>query len=86
MIKKYWRDINSCCRDEVAYHAVMDVRTKEVRDYLATYFYAETLKYFYVAFAGKEIFDFDEHVFNTEAHLFRKSNYDKKVAKRRLGY
>ncbi len=86
MIRKYWADINKCCKNEVAYNAVKDVRTMEDRDYLATYFYAETLKYFYIAFAGKEVFDFNEHVFNTEAHTFRRDSFDPALAKIRLGY
>ncbi|MCG8387981.1 MAG: glycoside hydrolase family 47 protein [Cytophagales bacterium] len=86
MLKKYWNDINACCRNEVAYHAIRDVRTMENNDYLATYFFAETLKYFYIAFAGKDAFDFDQHVFNTEAHTFRRDSFDPGLAKERLGY
>lgn len=86
MVKTYWKDINDCCRNETAYHSVDDVVTKKARDYLATYFYAETLKYFYVAFAGKAVFDFDEHTFNTEAHTFRRDSFDPELAKKRLGY
>ena len=85
MIYKYWSDINSCCRDEVAFHAVKDVRTMEAKDYLATYFYAETLKYFYLAVLDKNTFDFNEYVFNTEAHPFRKSNFNSELAKEYLG-
>lgn len=86
MIKGYWQDIRNCCRNELAYHAVKDVVNKEKRDYLATYFYAETLKYFYIAFAGPDVFDFNKHVFNTEAHTFRKDSFDPKKAKKALGY
>lgn len=86
MVKKYWKDINTCCKNDVAYHSVKNVETKEKDDYLATYFFAETLKYFYVAFAGKEEFDFNEHIFNTEAHTFRRDSFDPELAKVRLGY
>ena len=86
MVKKYWQDINKCCKHEVAFHSIQDVRTMEKKDYLATYFYAETLKYFYVAFAGKEVFDFEKHIFNTEAHTFRRDSFDPAKAKERLGY
>lgn len=85
MIYKYWADINSCCRNDVAYHAVEDVRDMKAKDYLATYFYAETLKYFYVAVAEKETFDFQKHVFNTEAHPFKIAHFDKDRAKEYLG-
>ncbi len=44
--------------------------------FLPTCFFAETLKYFYVAVADKEGFDFNDYVFNTEAHPFKKSNFD----------
>ncbi len=81
MISKYWKDIKLCCQNEVAFNAVEDVRTKKPRDYLATYFYAETLKYFYVAAVDKSVFNFDDYIFNTEAHPFKKDNFDKeKVA------
>ena len=49
MVQKYWADMKDCCRDDVAFHAVYDVTDMKARDYLATYFFAETLKYFYVA-------------------------------------
>ncbi|MEM7162627.1 MAG: glycoside hydrolase family 47 protein [Bacteroidota bacterium] len=81
MIQKYWSDMNMCCRNEIAFNAVNDVRTMEPKDYLATYFYAETLKYFYLAAVEEDIFDFDNYVFNTEAHPFRKNNFDQDKAK-----
>ncbi|MEM1134489.1 MAG: glycoside hydrolase family 47 protein, partial [Bacteroidota bacterium] len=86
MIKKYWKDINECCKTNEAFHSVKDVRTKDEKDYLATFFFAETLKYFYVAFAGKEAFDFDAHIFNTEAHTFRRDSFNPELVKQRLGY
>ena len=76
MIDKYWKDMNLCCRNDVAFNAVEDVRTMEAKDYLATYFYAETLKYFYLAVVDKEQFDFTNYVFNTEAHPFKRSHFD----------
>ncbi len=85
MIYNYWNDMKICCRDDVAFHAVNDVRTMEAKDYLATYFFAETLKYFYVAVVDKDIFDFNEHIFNTEAHPFKKSNFDKNKMNKYLG-
>jgi len=81
MIYKYWRDINSCCRNEVAFNAIEDVRTMKAKDYLATYFFAETLKYFFLAVTKKDIFDFNDYIFNTEAHPFKKSNFDENLAK-----
>jgi hypothetical protein len=84
MIYKYWNDINICCRNDVAYHAVEDVRTMKAKDYLATYFYAKTLKYFYLAVVDKTVFDLNDYIFNTEAHPFFKENFDKNEAKKYL--
>jgi hypothetical protein len=84
-IKTYWSDIKKNCKGEVAYHSIEDVRTMGKKDYLATFFFAETMKYFYIAFSQGE-FDFNEHVFNTEAHTFKKSDFDPDIAKKRLGY
>ncbi len=85
MIYKYWNDMKTCCRNEVAFNAVEDVRTMKAKDYLATYFFAETLKYFYVAVVDKSEFNFDDYIFNTEAHPFKKKNFDKDKAKDYLG-
>jgi hypothetical protein len=85
MIDTYWQDMKTCCRNEVAFNAVEDVRTMKAKDYLATYFYAETLKYFYLAKADKETLDFNNHVFNTEAHPFQKSNFDRAKFNEYLG-
>ncbi len=82
---KYWKDMKDCCRNDVAFHAIEDVRTMKAKDYLATYFFAETLKYFYLAVEDKEKFDFNDYVFNTEAHPFKKSNFDRKKYKAYLG-
>ena len=86
MIKTYWADIKRCCKGEVGFHSIEDVRTMEEKDYMPTFFFAETLKYFYIAFAGKDVFDFDAHIFSTEAHSFRRDDFDEEQAKIRLGY
>lgn len=44
MIKTYWSDIKKNCKGAVAYHSIEDVRTMEKKDYLATFFFAETMK------------------------------------------
>ena len=85
MIQKYWADMKKCCRNEVAFNAVTDVRTMEAKDYLATYFFAETMKYFYVAAVDEAIFDFDDYIFNTEAHPFAKRHFDPEKVKVYLG-
>lgn len=85
MIKQYWADVKKNCKNDIAFNSIQDVRTMEKKDYLATYFFAETMKYFYIAFSQGE-FDFNEHVFNTEAHTFKKSDFNSDEAKIRLGY
>lgn len=85
MIFKYWNDIKNCCRNDVAFNAVEDVRTMKAKDYLATYFYAETLKYFYVAVADDTVFNFDDYLFNTEAHPFKRAHFKKENLQKYLG-
>ncbi len=85
MIKKYWKDINVCCRDSVAFHAIHDVRDMRPKDYLATYFFAETLKYFYLAGLEKSDFDIEDYIFSTEAHPFRKDAFEPSLIPEYLG-
>ncbi len=74
MAARYWADIKKHCRTDVAFTSIEDVRTMKQKDYMPTFFFAETMKYFYLAFSeGNGSFNLDEHVFNTEAHPFRRS-------------
>ncbi len=88
MVKQYWSDILEYCKDDVAFHAIQDVTTKEPRDQMPTFFLAETLKYFYLAFTEDGVHkDFlENHIFNTEAHQFKRNAIDKTEAKKRLGF
>ena len=85
MIYKYWHDLKFCCRNDVAFNSIEDVRTMKAKDHLATYFFAETLKYFYLAGLDKSEFDFNDYIFNTEAHPFKKSHFDKEKINLYLG-
>ncbi|MEM1321071.1 MAG: glycoside hydrolase family 47 protein [Bacteroidota bacterium] len=85
MLDKYWNDIKKCCRNDIAFNSIENVAKMEKKDYLATYFYAETLKYFYVAAVEKEQFDFEKYIFNTEAHPFKRSHFDQEQYKTYLG-
>ncbi len=87
MNKQYWSDIKEHCRTDVAFTSVENVETMEKRDYMPTFFFAETLKYLYLTFTHYQnpVF-FDEHLFNTEAHQFRRENFDGKEAQKRLGF
>jgi hypothetical protein len=76
MLKAYYRDLLEYCSTEEAFTASANVVTKEKRDYMATYFLAETLKYFYLAFADQEMYNLNTVVFSTEAHPFLKAALD----------
>lgn len=87
MNEKFWKDVKKHCRTEVAYTSVADVQTMEQKDYMPTFFFAETLKYFYLTFSHHQNnFDFEDYIFNTEAHQFERSKFDKEEAKKRLGF
>jgi len=82
---KFFRDIVKHCKTDIAFSAINDVQTKEKRDYMATYFFAETLKYFYLLFTNDENFGFNHHVFSTEAHPFNTELFDENLVRERLG-
>ena len=87
MNRKYWNNIKEFCRTDIAFTSIKNVITKEQRDYMPTFFFAETLKYLYLTFShGQTGFTLDDYVFNTEAHQFKKSNFNKETARKRLGF
>lgn len=87
MNRKYWNNIKEFCRTDIAFTSIKNVITKEQRDYMPTFFFAETLKYLYLTFSRGNIgFSLDDYVFNTEAHQFKKSNFDKETARKRLNF
>ena len=73
MGRTFLRDLIACCRTDVAYAALRDVKTKSKRNAMESYFLAETLKYLYLLFAPPDTIDLKTHVFNTEAHPLRKA-------------
>ncbi len=73
MAKNYFADILKYCKTDIAFTSVKDVRTKEQKDYMPTYFLAETLKYLYLIFTPDRTYNFNDYVFSTEAHPFKKS-------------
>ena len=86
MAARYWADIKKHCRTDVAFTSIEDVRTMKQKDYMPTFFFAETMKYLYLNFSeGNGRFDLDDHVFNTEAHPFRRASFDPAQVKERLG-
>ena len=68
-----FRAIVAACRTDVGYAHLRSVITGEQDDAMQSFFLAETLKYAYLLFASPEVLDFDEVVFNTEAHPLRRT-------------
>jgi len=73
MGKQMWEDFVRYCRTEVAYAGLKNVETKEKTDYMHSFLFAETFKYFYLLFAPDTKLDFKKIVFNTEAHPMRRT-------------
>ncbi|KAM7184299.1 glycoside hydrolase family 47 protein [Rhypophila sp. PSN 637] len=61
---------------EYANAAVLDVTKADYplakEDYMESFWLAETLKYFYLAFSPPDLISLDDFVLNTEAHPFRR--------------
>jgi len=70
--QRLWRDFVQHCRTDEAYAALKNVMTKEKADSMQSFLFAETFKYFYLLFAPPETLDFNNVIFNTEAHPIKK--------------
>ena len=68
-----FNDFVKDCRVDSGYAALQNVVTKEKRDEMESFALAETFKYFYLLFAPADALDFDNVVFNTEAHPLRRT-------------
>jgi mannosidase alpha-like ER degradation enhancer 2 len=73
MGRQMWEDFKKYCRADVAYAGLKNVETKEKADYMHSFVFAETFKYFYLLFAAEKALDFNKIVFNTEAHPIRRT-------------
>lgn len=73
MGKTFLDSLMKYCRTDVAYAALKSVATKEKKNEMESFFFAETLKYLHLLFAPPETLDLDKVVFNTEAHPLRRS-------------
>lgn len=60
-------------RTDAGYAVLADVRTKEQRDRMHSFLFAETLKYAYLLFAPRSTLDLRAVVLNTEAHPLRRT-------------
>jgi len=75
MNTNYWESIKKYCSTDIAFASVENVETMKQKDYMPTFFFAETLKYFYLTFYQKNDYPFEDYLFNTEAHPFKRDNF-----------
>jgi mannosidase alpha-like ER degradation enhancer 2 len=68
----YYDALVRWCRTPLAYAALSDVRTKQQKDEMESFFFAETLKYLYLLYAPHDAVDWKKFVFNTEAHPLKR--------------
>lgn len=87
MNQNFWSSIKKHCRTDIAYTSIENVETMKQKDYMPTFFFAETLKYLYLTFSYQQgSFNFDDYVFNTEAHPFNRNTFEKDKAKLYLNF
>ncbi|KAL1921180.1 uncharacterized protein VTP21DRAFT_10896 [Calcarisporiella thermophila] len=69
---KLFQALNKCCRNENGFSGLQDVTKEnpEQNNNQESFFFAETLKYFYLLFSPHDVIPLDKWVFNTEAHPF----------------
>ena len=68
-----FEDFVKYCRTEEGYAALKSVLTKEQSDSMPSFLFAETFKYFYLLSAPPQTLDFENVIFNTEAHPIRRT-------------
>lgn len=68
----YFDSLVKWCRTPEAYAALSDVRTKQQKDEMESFFFAETLKYLYLLYAPRDTVDWQKFVLNTEAHPLKR--------------
>lgn len=86
MSNVFWTNIKKHCKTDVAFTSINDVQTMEQKNYMPTFFFAETLKYFYLTFSDQTTYNFNDIIFNTEAHPFNRSSFKKDESAIRLGF
>jgi ER degradation enhancer, mannosidase alpha-like 2 len=67
-----FEDLVRYCRTDTGYASLADVVSKRKADEMESFFFAETLKYFYLLFSPPELLDPRQSVLNTEAHPLRR--------------
>ncbi|UYB50589.1 glycoside hydrolase family 47 protein [Xanthomonas sp. AM6] len=73
MGKVFFEDFVRHTRTEHGFAALKDVRSKQKKDSMESFLFAETFKYYYLLFAPASALEFDRVVFNTEAHPLRRT-------------
>jgi mannosidase alpha-like ER degradation enhancer 2 len=73
MGEKMFNDFVKHCRTKAGYAALADVISKQPLDEMHSFVLAETFKYFYLLFTSPETLQFDQVIFNTEAHPLKRS-------------
>jgi mannosidase alpha-like ER degradation enhancer 2 len=73
MGERMFDDFVKYCRTEAGYAALADVIGKQQLDEMQSFVLAETFKYFYLLFASPETLQFDNVIFNTEAHPLKRT-------------
>ena len=68
-----WQDFVKDCRTDEGYAALKSVLTKEKADSMQSFLFAETFKYFYLLFSPPRTLNFNNVIFNTEAHPIRRT-------------
>jgi mannosidase alpha-like ER degradation enhancer 2 len=63
-----FRDFVRHCKTDEGYAALKSVVAKEKSDSMQSFLFAETFKYFYLLFAPPKTLNFNQVIFNTEAH------------------
>jgi mannosidase alpha-like ER degradation enhancer 2 len=76
MGKVFFDNIREYCRTGSAYAALEDVTTKKKMDQMESFFFAETMKYLYLLFAPEKTLNFNDVIFNTEAHPLQNNRQD----------
>jgi mannosyl-oligosaccharide alpha-1,2-mannosidase len=70
---KMWQAVEQHTRAAAGHSAIHDVDDVPTlrTDHCESFWFAETLKYFYLLFADFDVISLDEYVLNTEAHPFK---------------
>ncbi len=69
----FYADLMKNCRTTAGFAALRNVKTKQKMDQMESFFLAETMKYLYLLEASPDVFQFDDVIFNTEAHPIRRT-------------